>query len=285
MRIMNKTLIDYITIMLGTFLVAVAITVFFEPNDMVTGGVSGLAIIILDWTKHLGFPIPLWISNLVLNIPLFILGTRARGFHFLAKTSFATAFLSVTLFVTSYLPAFGGDLLLCAVYGGVITGVGLGLVFRAMATTGGTDMAASIINKYLPHFSMQRILFCIDSTIIAIGFFVFGPTTALYAIISVFISTKVLDTMLEGLNFSKAAFIISDHSDEISKTLLSDLERGVTSLSGHGMFTGNAKNVLLCVVSTTEIVKLKDLVYNIDHTAFVIVADVREVLGEGFKSI
>ncbi|MDR1665202.1 MAG: YitT family protein [Clostridiales bacterium] len=274
---------DLISIMAGDLLLAFAIVTLLEPNRLVTGGVTGVAIIIADYTGRLGFSFPLWATNLALNIPLFWLGMKMMGKDFLIKTAFATLFLSAALYVASFLPAVTDDPLLSALFGGVFSGIGLGLVFRASATTGGSDLAASILHHHvIKHHSIARILFVIDSVIISAGFLAFGPSAALYAVITVFVSSKATDTLLEGLNFSKAAFVISDKADEIAGEILQHLERGVTGLDGRGMFTGKERNVLLCVVSAKELVMLKTIVHSVDIGAFVIVADVREVLGEGF---
>ena len=278
----NKIVWDYTKIVIGAFLMAVATTVFYDANSMVTGGVTGLAIVV---KAFLG--IPLWLTNIVLNVPLFIWGIKENGKGFFLKTFIATAILSLMLWLTKLLPAFemGNDLALVAVFGGAIGGAGLGLVFSAGATTGGSDLAASIIHNYMKHVAVSKIMFIIDALVILLGFFVFGHVIAMYAIISVFIYSWVVDAILEGLSFAKAAFIISDSSEEISKVIMDELGRGITGLSGRGMYTGRRKDVALCVVSNKELVRLKEIARSIDENAFIIVADVREVLGEGFSDI
>ncbi|MBC7959088.1 MAG: YitT family protein [Vallitaleaceae bacterium] len=274
---------DYIRIILGTTLLAIAISLFFDPLGMVIGGVTGIAIIIKELTGNvMDGGIPIWISNLVINVPLFLLAIFVKGKSFGGKSFFATVYLSVALYFTQNLPVLTTDVLLGCIFGGVISGIGLGLVFSALATTGGTDLAASIIQHFIKYISIAKIMMFLDGAIILCGFFVFGPEKTMYAIISVYISVKVIDALLEGLYFAKAAFIITDHEDAIAQELLTQLERGLTGLNGEGMFTGNAKKVLLCVVSQRQIVQLKEIVKAIDKNAFVIVADVREVLGEGF---
>lgn len=280
----HKGLLDYAAIVCGDLLLAFAITAFWEPNQLVTGGVSGIAIIVAVYSQRAGFTIPLWITNLLLNIPLFLLGLKTMSRDFLIKTAFATFFLSVALYVTALLPPLDLDMTLAAVFGGVFSGLGLGLVFRVMATTGGTDLAASILQRHVfSHFSVARILFALDSFIIAAGLLAFGPSNTLYAIVGVFVSSKVTDAILEGLSFAKAAFIISDCAEPIAVEIMTRLSRGITGLKGQGMFTKQDKNVLLCVVSAKELVKVKAIVHALDRDAFVVVADVREVLGLGFK--
>lgn len=280
----RKTAFEYGMITVGTLIMAVGINMFYRPNSLVTGGVTGSAIMIESLTRAAGFPIPVWLTNLVANVPLFMLGAKAFGFKQMIKTAFATAALTAWLYVTETLPSLAaGDLILASVFGGVLGGAGLGLVFRCMATTGGSDLAASVIHTLaLPHVTISKIMFVIDAVIITLGLFVFGPEKAMYAIIAVFVSVKVIDAIQEGFSFAKAAFIISERSDDIAVVIMEEIRRGVTGLSGRGMYTKRDKNVLLCVVSSKEIVKIKKLVHQIDQKAFVIVADVREVMGEGF---
>ena len=285
----HNTIREYALILAGTTLLAAAITVFLAPAGFVTGGVSGLGIIIRDATKNrFNGGIPLWLTNIALNAPLFLLGAKARGLRFLRRTAFATAIFSPALYVTGFIITLYPELQnvdapLAAVFGGALSGTGLGLVFRAGATTGGGDLAATIIHKYKPHVAVPKILFMLDAAIIAVGLFYFGPVSAMYAIVAVFISTNVISVTLEGLSFAKAAFVISERNAEIAECIMTGLERGATLLRATGMYTSSERGVLLCVVSKKEIVKLKDLVREKDVRAFVIVADVREVLGEGFN--
>lgn len=282
----KNTLFEYGFIVLGVTIMAVAINIFLDPNNLVIGGVTGLAIIIRDLSERfIGYSIPLWLTNIILNIPLFLIGMKTLGIKFLKRTVFATMFLSLALIYTKWIPIFESDLTIASIFGGLLSGAGLGLIFRSSATTGGSDLAASIIHKYNRHISVARIMLIIDVIIIIAGFFVFGSLATMYAIIAVFIISKVVDAMLEGLSFAKAAFIISDKSDEIADSIIKNLDRGATSLFGKGMYTGIQRNVILCVVSKKEILKLKVITAKIDLNAFVIVADVREVLGEGFQAI
>ncbi|MCT4542489.1 MAG: YitT family protein [Vallitalea sp.] len=279
----RKPYMDYIIIMIGITLLAIGLNMFFIPLDLVTGGVTGLAIIIKKLTQGI-IPggIEPWITNIIINIPLFLTAIFIKGKNFGGRSLFSTMFLSVALIYTSYLPAATNDILLGSVFGGALSGAGLGLVFSAYSTTGGTDLAASIIQHYIKHISVAQIMFLLDALIIISGYFIFGIEKAMYAIVAVFISAKVIDAILEGIHFSKAAFIISDYNEEISQEIMERLDRGVTGLQGSGKYSKKNKEVLLCVVSKKEIVKLKEIVREIDKSAFVIVADVKEVLGEGF---
>lgn len=277
---------EYAMIAAGTFLLALGLTLFLSRSELVVGGVTGFGIALSGITERFGVRIPLWITNTAINIPLLFIGLKVKGLKFLKKTLFATLFLSASLIVTELIPPISGiDMLLASIFGGVLCGAGVGLVFRFEGTTGGSDLAASIIHKFKPHMSISKLLFGVDAVIVAMGLFVFGPTNTLYAIISIFISTQVIDAVLEGLSFSKATFIISDHADEISKAIIKELDRSATILDGRGAYSGNVKNVVLCVVSQKEVFKLKNLASAIDRNAFIIVSDVREVLGEGFSAI
>ena len=276
---------DYCFIVAGVFLLAISISVFFEPSSLATGGVTGLGILIQTITQNLfGYGVPVSVTNIVVNVPLFILAYFYLGKGFLGRTVFATILLSVALTFTDLLPIFEGDLMLTSVYGGVVMGAGIGLVLRGFATTGGTELLASILHKFFVHIPVSKLLFLTDGTIIALGLFVFGAERAMYAVIAIFISTKVLNTILEGMAFSKAAFIISDYAEIIADEIMRQADRGVTALHGKGMYTRKEKNVLLCVFSRKEVAMIKDIVRQFDPKAFVIVTDVKEVLGEGFGS-
>ena len=278
---------DYLLIIVGTCLMAVAVISAFDKAGMVTGGFSGVAIIVKEWTESL-VPggIPLWITNMALNIPLFFLGMRIGGFQFVKKALVGELCLSFWLAVLpGCIPDFnlaGNDLLLAAVYGGVIQGVGIGLVFLGQGTTGGTDMMAALIQRKLKHYSIAQIMQFIDGLVVAVGMYVFGVYKALYAIIAVYLVTKVTDGMIEGLKFSKGAYIITEKADQVSHMIINEMDRGVTGLKGVGMYSGQDKLMLFCVVNKKEIVTLKEKVDMIDPDAFVIVCDVREVHGEGF---
>jgi len=277
---------DLMLIIIGNFLMAFAIVLFWQPHGMVTGGVSGLSIIVAHYSGEMGFPIPIWLTTLVLNIPLFILGFRTFSKEEFVRTLFSAGFLSVALFIIAFMPIPESDWVLASIFGGVLCGVGIGLIFRAMATTGGTTLLGAIIHKsLLKHISVAKIIFGIETIIILIGLFVFGHVAAMYAVISIFIATKVTDAILEGMSFAKAAFIISKESEQIAQTILHEMNRGCTALSATGMYTKKEQPMLFCITSMKEIVKLKQIVHQYDENAFVIVADVREVLGEGFAEI
>lgn len=274
---------DYLLIFLGTALMSVALNSAFEPNGLVDGGFSGIAIIIKNITEGLvDGGVPLWLTNIVLNIPMFFLGIRIKGVRFLAKTIWGTLSLSFWLAVMPVFPMVQGEMVLAVIFGGVLQGTGIGLVFLGQGTTGGTDMVATLIQHYVKHMSIARIMQIVDAIIVITGAFVFGPKNALYAIVAIFIVAKVTDGLMEGMNYAKAVYIISDRSDEISSILLHDLDRGVTGIHAKGMYEGKDRMMLFCVVGKKQIVQLKEAIAQVDPGAFVIVTDAREVLGEGF---
>ncbi len=273
----SKALI-FVSMTLGSALMAFGLRSFYDPIGLVTGGVSGIAIIV----RKLTGTIPLGITNIILNIPLFIFGWRVFGLKHLWKTFYSTVMLSVWLTVLPTFNLASNDYFLSAVFGGVLTGVGIGLVFFAGATTGGTDLLASLIQIRIPSYSVAQIMQIIDGVIVILGAFVFGIEAALYAIIAVYLVSKVSDSILEGMKFAKLIYIVSDKYVEISEYILNDLGRGVTSLNGNGIYSGEEKCVLLCVVSKREVIAVKNAITKIDKNAFVILCDAREVLGEGF---
>lgn len=282
-----KTILrEYLLIVAGTALMAFAIASVYDPAGMVTGGFSGVAIMVKQITGPM-VPggVPLAVTNLCLNVPVFLIAICLKGFRYVVKTLYATLMLSLWLYVLPVIPLADGDLLLSALYGGVITGVGIGMVFVAQATTGGTDLIAAIIQHFWKHYSIAEIMQVLDAMIVIVGIYMFGIQMALYAIIAIYLVSKVSDGIIEGLKFSKAAFVITEKPKELAGLLMEEMGRGVTGIPAVGMYSGQEKNMLLCVVSRKQIVRLKELVLEADPQAFVIVSDVREVLGEGFIEV
>ena len=273
---------EYLLIIVGTALMATAITSCFDAAGLGTGGFSGIAILVKAGTKSLyGNGIPLWVTNLVLNIPVFLLAAKIKGVAFVKKALLGDLSLTVWLAV---LPAWklSGDFLLVALYGGLLQGVGIGLVFLGGGTTGGTDLLAAIIQNFMRHYSIAQIMQFVDGAVVLVGMYVFGVERALYAIIAVYLVTKVSDGIIEGLKFSKSVYIITEKPDEVSRMVMEDLDRGITGISAKGMYSGQDKLMLFCVVGKKELVHLKEMIDEIDPNAFVIVGDAREVHGEGF---
>ncbi len=277
---------DFILILIGATILALGINWFTSPIGLVVGGLSGITIIVKEVSLQvLGFEIPLWLTNFVLNVPLFMISIRQRGIEFAKKSLWAVILLTIALWYTEFIPNIldvQGDLLLAAVFGGAILGLGIGIVLRTGATTGGTDMLASIIKFKHNRFPIARLMLGLDGIIILLGLMIFGSTKAMYAIIAAFIVSKVITSVLEGMNYAKAAFIITNKNEEVAKAIMERLPRGVTGIKAKGMYTGDEKDMLFVVVSQKQITNLRTLVKEIDESAFITIADVREVLGEGF---
>ena len=275
-----KTIGGYLGILFGVTITAFGLSWFLIPSRIAAGGVSGLATVIY----HL-FDIPVGLTMIVFNIPLFLVSFIVIGSVFGIRTVFGTITLSILIDVfANYAVPITTDPLLAAIYGGVLNGLGLGIAFRFGGSTGGTDMAAQLISRFFP-ISVGQALLIVDGLVIFLAGIFFGPELALYALLAVFISTKTIDLVQEGQSYAKAAFIISDHSEQIGQSVLSRLERGATMLQGKGVFTGSDREVLFVIVSRSEISILRQVVQEIDPKAFLVISDVREVLGEGFKRL
>ncbi len=275
-----KVIQDYILILIGTLITAVGLDMFLIPNKIAAGGVSGIATIVYYVVNF-----PVGITMLAINIPLFLMGIKQLGVGFGLRSLMGTVALSavVDAMATMNLPVLTKDPLLASIYGGIVVGIGIGIVFRAKGTTGGTDLAAAIVNNYLK-LSVGMILFFIDAAVIVAAGIAFNSAElALYALITVFITARVIDVVQEGFGYAKAALIISQKPEKVTETILYRLNRGATAIRGRGLYTGTDKDVILAVVTRAEITRLKELVHEIDPTAFVILTDVHEVLGEGFK--
>ncbi len=277
---------DIILILVGTFFMAASINFAYDPMNMVTGGVTGLGIAVEDLTKRFfSFGPPVWMTNLICNIPLFLFAYRILGKSALGKTLFAAIALTIFLYVLPVKSMVGEDYLLASVFGGVVGGAGIGFVLSAMATTGGTDLLCMLIHEKKKYYSVPRLLSVVDGIVVLMGVFVFGINRALYAVIAVYITSKVSDGMLEGMKFAKMTYIISDYAKEIADEILQKIGRGVTGLNAEGMYSNSEKKMLLCVVGKKEIVEVIQIINQIDPKAFVIVSDIREVMGEGFIEI
>ena len=273
----------WILVGIGSYAMSRAFTIFFVPNGIAPGGVTGIATLI-----HVTTGASVGVVSLLLNVPLFLLGYRQGGKEFMAKTIVATALVSVFI---DYLPGRfslagqgDGDMLLATVYGGLLLGVGMGLVFRAGATTGGTDLAASLIHKKLHAVRIAGVLFALDIWVVIASAFVSDMRVALYSLAAIFLSAKVTDFVQTGLDGSKASYIISEQGDAIKAAIMARLERGVTVLEARGGYTGQSKSVLFCVTANREVTQLKTLVAEVDPEAFVIVTPATEVMGEGFAA-
>jgi uncharacterized membrane-anchored protein YitT (DUF2179 family) len=276
----KRAVIDYIGITVGSLFVALALTVFLVPNRIAAGGISGLATVFYYITSF-----PIGVTMLAINIPLFFAGTKIMGASFGFRTIYGILSLSIfTDLLQPHMVSLTDDLLLASIYGGVLSGIGLGIVFRSRGTTGGTDLIASLINHFTGVTVGEGLLIA-DGIVVTLAGIFFNLEVALYAAVTIFITSNTIDTVQEGLHFKKGVLIISDKVDEINEMVVNDLNRGATRFEAKGGYTGAAKDVLLCVISRTEISELKKAVTEIDKEAFVIISNVNEVLGEGFTEI
>lgn len=275
---MTKGIRGYAGITLGAVLTAVALNMFLIPNKVAAGGVSGMATVL-----HYLVGAPVGLTMLALNIPLFLAAIKVLGAKFGVRTLYGAAVLSAVIDLTApYTPVLTHDLLLSSLYGGVLSGVGMGLVFRFGGTTAGTDLAAAIINK-LTRVSVGQALLAVDFFVIASAGVAFASAElSLYALISLWLTSHIIDLVQEGPSTAKAFLIMSASPDAVAARIMADMDRGVTYLQGKGGYTGASRDVLFCVVSTSEVSRLKDIIDGVDPRAFVIVADAHEVLGEGF---
>lgn len=276
-----RILLDYLIITAGAFLVALAADVFLIPNQVVSGGITGVAIILY---YLLGTPVG--VVTLLLNIPLFIAGVRwGGGLTTGIRTAYAVIIMSFFIdFLQGRVPAVTRDPLLYTVYGGIIDGLGLGLVLRFRGTTGGTDIIARLAKRILG-LNYGFTLLVTNVIVLGAAAFIFGVEPAMYAIILAAISSKVIDLVQEGIQSTRAAIIVSNHPDKVRETILRELERGVTILEGRGGYTGARREILLCAVQRNEISRLKYILHQVDPEAFIIINAVHEVLGEGFQDI
>jgi uncharacterized membrane-anchored protein YitT (DUF2179 family) len=273
-----KTLLDYLVITIGVIVTAFALDAFLIPARIAAGGVSGLATIIYHAS---GFPVG--VTMLAVNIPLFVASLLILGPSFGVRTVYGSILVSVAVDVLQPLVTpITSDLALASVYGGVLSGLGLGLAFRHGGSTGGTDLAARLLNRFT-HISVGRSLLLIDFVVVSLAGVMFNAELALYALISIFVASKVIDLVQEGLSYAKTAIIISSQAEAISSAILTRMGRGVTGLPGVGKYSGQQREVLLCVVSRREVTQLKNLVREFDKNAFMTITDTYEVLGEGFK--
>jgi len=275
--------LDFLLIVAGTVLMAAAVNLVYDPMGMVTGGVTGLAIIIKDITDEiLPGGLPIWLVNTFLNIPIFLAAWFLVGRKFVLKTLLGAVVFSVALYLVPTYNLCEDDYLLAAIFGAVLTGFGVGLVFLASSSTGGTDMLSMSLHRFFPHYTVPQILMVVDGAVVIAGAAVFGIKSALYAVVAVYITTKASDTMLEGLKFAKLVYIISEQYEKIAEEIMGKLGRGATGIAIKGMYTKADKNMLFCVVDKKEMVKIREIVQKLDSEAFVIVSDAREVMGEGF---
>ncbi|WP_416828402.1 YitT family protein [Ectobacillus polymachus] len=270
-------IIEYVYILIGSALIALAFNLFLLPNHIASGGVSGISTIL---KSTLGWE-PAYVQW-ACNIPLFIAGVLLLGKQFGVKTLVGTIFLPLVVFASKDLEPATHNQLLGALFGGIGVGLGLGIVFRGKASTGGTDLAAQIIHKYTG-LTLGMCVAIIDGMIVITSAIVFNLESGMYALIGLYITSKTIDLVQVGMGRSKMAIIITNEEERVRQVILQQVDRGVTRIPGFGGYTNDERHVLMCVVQQTEFIKLKELVKQVDPSAFVIVTDASEVLGQGFK--
>ena len=275
---MKNKITDYFFIIFGAFLVAVGVNVFLVPLNISTGGVSGIGTVLYHTVQ-----IPLWMTTVVLNAILFVFGYKTLDKAACFKTAVGIMFLTAFLAVTEYIPAFTDDILISSVFGGVIAGTGVGLTVLKGASTGGSDFAAMMLHKIIPHISVVGFILVIDVVVITASGIVFGNyTLMLYSFIALFLSSKVTDYILVSGNFAKCVYILSEKHEKISEYIMLGMNRGVTGIGVKGLYTGKDGRMLMCVVTGKEVPSVISAVKNIDKNAFTVISDVREVHGAGF---
>ena len=264
-------------VVLGLLVAAAAYRMYLIPNRVVAGGFTGVGQLL---NHALGVSVGL--VNIALNVPLFLISMKSMGVRFGIRSLIAMVLLSL-LIDHLPLPPATDDMLLASVYGGAISGIGFGLVLRGSATTGGTDMLASLAHRLIPVLRVSYAIFLFDGLVIIASAFAFEPQAAMYGLISAFLCNVLIDLVLEGPNSAHSYFIISDHSEAIARKILEEMNRGVTGLEAIGMYSHTRKQVLLCVVNRFEAMRLRRIIFEADPHAFVIANKAHEVLGEGFK--
>ena len=275
----NERLIAYTEIVLGSLIGGAAYPLFLVPNNIAPGGLTGVATIlnyIWGW--------PVGITSMLLNLPLFMVGYKTLGRVFAFRSLVATVLFSLFIDLLQ-LPPLTDDMLLGSVYGAIVLGVGLGLILRGGATTGGSDMVARMVHEKFPLLSVGMFLFLLDCVVILCAAFTMSAGAALYALICIFINGKVVDVVLAGLGSAKACFIITNHPQGITDRIMKEMDRGVTVLSATGAYSGEARTVLISVVSQREVIPLKRIVRGEDGKAFMFITDTHETLGEGFSAL
>ena len=276
---LREELKNDLLVAVGLLVAAAAYRMYLIPNQVVNGGFTGVGQLLNHATG-----ISIGLVNIALNVPLFLISMKSMGLRFGVR-SLATMVLLSLLIDHIPLPPATDDMLLASVYGGAISGIGFGLVLRGNATTGGTDMLASLLHRLVPVIKVSYAIFVFDGLVIVASAFVFEAQAAMYGLISAFLCNVLIDLVLEGPNSAHAYFIISDQSAAIADKILREMDRGVTGLEAVGMYSRQHKQVLLCVVNRFESMRLRRIVFEVDPHAFVVANKAKEVLGEGFKSM
>lgn len=283
----SRRLRDFGLMTIGIVMTAFSLDAFLVPNKLAAGGVSGLATVIFYAAKdHFGVTIPVGAQMLVMNGILLVLAWRFRGMRYVAKTLYGAVGLSILVdLLAPFIPHLAADdLLLAALWGGAVSGLGMGLVFKGGGNTGGTDIIAQLLSARIP-FGVGQLMLVIDAFVALLAAVQFGPTYALYGVVAIFVATAAIDLVLEGVSVEKAVIIISDAADRIGEAITTEMGRGATRLEATGVYTGEKRGTLYVVLSRNEIDELKAIVKQIDDSAMVIISNVHETIGEGFKQM
>ncbi|MBR6809281.1 MAG: YitT family protein [Clostridia bacterium] len=275
----NEPVIGYVYIVLGCIVGGAAYPLFLVPNGIAPGGLTGVATVL----NYL-FGAPVGVTSLLMNVPLFLMGYKLMGGSFAFRSMIATVLFSLLIDLFRF-PALTDDVLLASVYGAILLGVGLGLILRGGATTGGSDMIAKLVHHRLSFVSVGMILLFVDCTVIALAAFTMSTRAALYSLICIFVSSKVIDLVLAGFGSAKMCFVVSAQSAEIASCIMKELDRGVTLLPAVGGYTGKETKALISVVDQKEVLAVKRIVREADARAFMFITDTHETLGEGFRSL
>lgn len=269
---------EIIGTIVGSAIMAIGVSLFLLPNQLSTGGFSGIATIIYYY-----FNIPLGLANIILNIPLFIIALYKLGLKFIGKSIVGTVSLSIFIDLFDQFSSLTSDRFLACIYGGIIIGFGTAIILKMGSSTGGTDLVSNVVRGYKPTIKMGHVITIMDIGIVILNVLAFGKIEiGLYSAIAIFLMGKIIDVVFEGINFTKMLIIISDKSEEISKNI-QELERGVTGLHGQGMYTGEEKLVLICATPRKDVAKVRKIAQEIDTNSFIIITNAREVYGKGFK--
>lgn len=278
-----KLVSEYAMLLLGALIQALAMRMFLIPSRLVSGGISGAAQLINSYTHW-----PIGLMVFLGNAPLFIIGWRfLGGSRFAMRTAFAvTAFSFLTDLLTPFFPVQGiaGDLVLNTLYGGLLLGIGLGLVYRGQGTSGGSDILGRILNKHL-HIPITQAYLATDAIVVLAAGFTFGWDRALYGLVMIYVSGLAAEAASEGTDVFRTALIVTNQAENVSERILGVMERGVTILPGTGAYTGESRPVLYCVITRAEVSQLKTLVHEADPKAFMVIGAAHEALGEGFRPL
>ena len=269
----------YIVIVLGIMLVAFAISVFYTPNKIVSGGVSGISTVLFH---TLG--IQPGVSFAVINVVLLLLALKFLGFAFVKDTLLGAALLSVFVQIFTYIPPLTDDVFLAAIFGSILYGVGIGMTLVKGASSGGTDILSRLVQKAFPHIKIGSLLMAVDASVILLSLIVFRTIDlALYGIIALFFSSFSINLLISKLNVSKLAFVVTDKGVEMSKVLVSCSPRGITIIDSVGAYTMEKREVLLCALKENELPRFQQEVLKMDSTAFIIYSESQTIVGNGFR--